>query len=57
MGGLVGEFLYPCDEIFVHVVAAEFSDEFVIVDLFSGGVGDHVWVDNDIILLRFLLMS
>lgn len=55
MGWLFGQFLDSAYEVFVQVIASKFFDKFVVVNLFSGGVGDHVRVDDDLFFLSWLL--
>ena len=54
MGWLFGNFLDPCHKFFVQVVAAELFNQFIVIDLLSCVVGDHVRVDDDLFFFNWM---
>lgn len=57
VNGLIGEFFDSCQKVLVQMVASEFSNQLIVIDLLARSVGDHVWVDDDLILLWSLLIG
>lgn len=57
MGWSVGKFLDSFYDFLSDVIAAEFMNEFIVIDFFAGGAGDSVGIDNEIFFFLFFSLE
>lgn len=50
----ISDFFNSFKQCFVHMITSELINEFIVIDLFSCGIGNHVRVNNNL-FIRFVL--
>ena len=53
----VGKFLDSFYDFLSDVIAAEFMNEFIVIDFFARGAGDSVGIDNEIFFFLFFSLE
>lgn len=57
MSRLLSYFLNSFKKILIHVITSELINKFVVIDLFSCVVSNHIWIDNNLFFLSFILWN
>ena len=57
MGRLLSYFLNSLKKILIHMITSKLINKLVVVNLFSCVVSNHIWIDNNFLLLSFVLWN